>query len=228
MQGPSGNDVDQIVSGGLHGRATGWHPLQALKCLPTSLSIPGHHTLVLRFCLVPTTPKWFLWARAKVLGHRLLGVTMRVPINTSWPMTHISPTTVIYCLHFSNCPVAIIAFLASLSPSSRVVFALIATNLRYSSVHRWWSSGSTFLWSSWHNRRYQKHMVNLCQTNSLQAPLYSLLDITLMVNKVLKLFTCTCYIFFFYSLWALIVFTMLASDNHNRTCIKTKWGTSNV
>ena len=113
-----GNGVDRIVSGGLYGRATSWHPLQALKCLPTALSIPGHHTLVLRFCWVPTTPKWFLWARAKVLGHSLLGITMRVPINTSWPMTHISPTTVIYCLHFSNCPVAIIAFLASLSSSS--------------------------------------------------------------------------------------------------------------
>ena len=30
-------------------------------------------------------------------------------------MTRISPTTVIYCLHFSNCPVSIIAFIASLS-----------------------------------------------------------------------------------------------------------------
>ena len=156
--GPSGNEVDRIGSGG-SGHATSWHPWHTRQCLSAALSIPGHHTLVLRFCLVPTTPKWPLWASAKVLGYSLLGMIMRVPLSTSWPMTHNSPATVIYCLHFSNRPVTI-AFLTSFSSSSsaeassiwRVVkavgVALTATNLTYSSVHRRWLSGSTLLWSS--------------------------------------------------------------------------------
>ena len=132
-----------------------WH---ARQCLSAALSIPGH-TLVLRFCSVPTTPKWPSWASAKVLGCSLRGIIMRVPLSQSWPMTHNSPATVIYCLHFSNRHVAI-AFLTSFSSSSpaeassisqvvrAVGVALTATNLTYSSLHRWWLSGSTLLWSS--------------------------------------------------------------------------------
>ena len=55
-----------------------------------------------------------------------------------------------------------------------------------------------------HDRRYQKHIVNETQRayrpNTLQVPLYSLLDITSMVNKELKLFTCRCHICFLLTL----------------------------
>ena len=173
-QGPSGNEVDRIGSGG-SGRATGWHPWHAWQCLSAALPIPGHHTLVLRFYLVPITPKWPSWASAKVLGCSWLGIITHVPLSTSWPMTHNSPATVIYCLHFSNRPVAI-AFLTSFSSSSsaeassisRVVsavgVALTATNLTYSSVHRWWLSGSTLLWSSHDNGSAMFSRPGLCIT----------------------------------------------------------------
>ena len=87
-QGPSGNEVDQIGSGRT-GRATGWHPWHARQCLSVALPIPGHHTLVLRFYLVPITPKWPSWASAKVLGCSLLGIITHVPLSTSWPMTQL-------------------------------------------------------------------------------------------------------------------------------------------
>ena len=77
-QGPSGNEVDRIGSGGSD-RATSWHPRHVRQCLSAALSITGHHTLVPRFCLVPTTPKWPSWASSKVLGYSLLGIIMRVP-----------------------------------------------------------------------------------------------------------------------------------------------------
>ena len=76
--------------------------------------------------------------------------------STSWPITHNSPATAMYCLYFSNCPV-VIAFLTSTSSSStveassisRVVntvgVAFTATNLKYSSADCWWLLGLTSL-----------------------------------------------------------------------------------
>ena len=173
-QGPSGNEVDRIGSGG-SGHATMWHPWGARQCLSAALSMPGHHTLVLRFCLVPTKPKGPSWASAKVLGCSLVGITMRVPLSSSWAKTHNSPATVIYCLHFSNQPVAI-AFLTSRGSSlseeassisrflSVVGVALTAANLTYSSVHRWWLIGSTFLRSSRDNGSAMFSHPGLCIT----------------------------------------------------------------
>ena len=90
-------------------------------------------------------------------------------------MTHNSPATVIYCLHFSNHRVAI-AFLTSRGSSlseeassisrflSVVGVALTAANLTYSSVHRWWLIGSTFLRSSRDNGSAMLSHPGLCIT----------------------------------------------------------------
>ena len=51
------------------------------RIFSAALSIQGHHTLLLKFCFVPTiaTCKCPLWAKAFVLGFSLLVSTIKVP-----------------------------------------------------------------------------------------------------------------------------------------------------
>ena len=48
--------------------------------LHADFSTPGHHTLVLGFCLVPTTPRCLSCASDRTLGCNLLGMTIPVPL----------------------------------------------------------------------------------------------------------------------------------------------------
>ncbi len=143
-QGVLGNCV--ILSGsGLSGLITNWHPWHDLTCLSASLSTVGHHTLLLRFCLVPTMPKCPSWARFKALAQSDCGNTMRVPLKTNCPITLNSLAMGAYDLHSSKPPVCM-AYLTLFSSSSAadasstvlVVsafgVAFTATNLTYSSA----------------------------------------------------------------------------------------------
>ena len=61
-----------------------------------------NHTLVLRFCLVYTTPRCPSCASGKTLGSNLLIMRTRVPLNTNCPMTQSSLATILYCLQLSK------------------------------------------------------------------------------------------------------------------------------
>ena len=139
-------------SGG-SGCAINWQPKHVRQCLSAARSIPGHHTLLRRFCLVPMTPRWPSCARFRTRGLNFSGIIMRVPLNTNCPMMQSSLTTGIYCLHSSKHPVntALRSSFSSGSSAeacstSRVFNAFgvdsTATNRTYSSASWWWFTGS--------------------------------------------------------------------------------------
>ena len=91
-----------------------------------------NHTLVLRFCLVYTTPRCPSCASGKTLGSNLLIMRTRVPLNTNCPMTQSSLATILYCLQLSkSVPHRWVRFLSS---RQCVWVACTATNLTYSSA----------------------------------------------------------------------------------------------
>ena len=75
--------MDLSGSGG-SGRATSWHSWHYLQNVSAALSIAGHHTLLLRFCFVPTIPKCHSRAWATACGLSLFGRTIRVPLKLTF------------------------------------------------------------------------------------------------------------------------------------------------
>ena len=104
-QGPPGSGVGLSGSGG-SGLAAIWHPWQALQCLSAALSTPAHQTLVLRWCFVPTMPRWPSWASASARVGKAWGSTIRVPLRTRYPILQSSFAMTAYGWHFSKCPVS--------------------------------------------------------------------------------------------------------------------------
>ena len=61
--------------------------------LSASVSIPGHQTFCRSSCLVRTIPWWFSWAKERVQGRRLSGMTIRVPRRSNpWLVDNSSRT----------------------------------------------------------------------------------------------------------------------------------------
>ena len=79
-------------------------PVVLLACIhdlqnfSAALSIAGHQTLLLRFCLVRTIPGCPSRAKATACGLSLFGSTMQVPLKTNCPITHSSPAVGAYVL----------------------------------------------------------------------------------------------------------------------------------
>ncbi len=130
-QGVSGNTVI-LCGSGLSGLITNWHPWHDITCLSASLSMAGHHTLLLSFCLVPTMPKCPSWARFKALARSDGGNTMRVPLKTNCPITLNSLASGAYSLHSSKPPVcmACLTLLSSLSAADASSTVLVVSALR--------------------------------------------------------------------------------------------------
>ena len=62
-----------LIGSGAFGCANSWHPCHDLQYVSTSLSMPGHHTLLLNACLVPTIPWCPSCASASACGRSLRG-----------------------------------------------------------------------------------------------------------------------------------------------------------
>ena len=103
-RGAEGSSV-RVISSGFDGWETNCQPWQVLQtALFTSLSVPGHHTLVRKRCFIATIFGWPPCTNLSNWQRSCCGTTIRVPRRTSFPIALNSPRVGRYssvACHFS-------------------------------------------------------------------------------------------------------------------------------